>query len=340
MIKLKPIVENIISEGGKLFGSRAARVTTEEMNVVFSEISSLIKPFFERMELSRALKTKMDHGDVDIVMLNHSKLDMTSFLKDKLAERVLDFSKNGNIYSVLYQSPSIKKSVHIDFLMTTTKDEFDSQWEYLSYNDFSGILGVLARRLKFIYGTQGFYKIYVDKKGTHHHIFITNDLRKGLKILGYSDIKKYDEIKSVDDIVDFIIDSPLFSSDYYTGQTMNHSDRKRVRAGRPTADYIRGKLIQINKKSTIEDEDFFFKKLYPAEYANYLRKCEEIESKVVPKSKYNGTWIMSNFPNIKPGPFIGKLMKFLFDTYGDKLDSVDEDELRKVVSDYINNNPK
>lgn len=338
MIKLKSIVESIIKEGGKLFGTRAQRVSTSEMNGVFNEVLTILKPNFDRIELSRALKTKADHGDIDIVILNQSKLSMMDVLKKSFGDRIKDSSKNGNIYSILYSSPAIGKTVHIDFLTSTSPESFDSQWEYLSYNDFSGILGVFARRMKFIYGTQGFFKIYIDKKGTYHHVFITNDLRKGIKILGYTDIKKYDDISSVDDIISFIIDSPLFASEDYVGQTMNHSDRKRVRAGRPSADYIRSKLISLNIPRKITDEDYFFKKIYPADYDKYLKKCEEIESTVIPKSKYNGGWLMSNFPEVKPGPFVGKVLKFWFDTFGDKLDGVDEIELKRITAEFLKNN--
>lgn len=338
MIKLKPIAESIIKEGGKLFGARAQRVSTAEMNAVFNEIQPVLKPNFQRMELSRALKTKADHGDIDIVILNRDKLLMMDVLKKAFGDRIEDLSRNGNIYSILYRSPAIGKTVHIDFLTAASPEAFDSQWEYLSYNDFSGILGVFARRMKFIYGTHGFFKIYIDKKGTHHHVFITNDLRKGLKILGYTDIKKYDDISSVDDIVSFIIDSPLFASEDYVGQTMNHSDRKRVRSGRPTADYIRNKLISLNIPRKITDEDYFFKKLYPDDYTKYLKKCEEIESTVIPKSKYNGGWLMANFPEIKPGPFVGKVIKFWFDTFGDKLDDVDESELKRITAEFLKKN--
>lgn len=335
MIKLKPIAETVIKEGGKLFGIRAKRVSTDEMNLVFGEILSELKSYFGRIELSRALKTKSDHGDIDIVVLNQSKLPMIDTLKKSFGDRIEDFSKNGNIYSILYKSPTINKTVHIDFLTTSTPESFDSQWEYLSYNDFSGILGVFARRMKFVYGTQGFFKIYIDKKGIHHHIFITNDLKKGLKIMGYTDIKKYDDISSVDDIVSFIKDSPLFSSEDYVGQTMNHSDRKRVRAGRPTADYIRSKLISLKISRKVTDEDYFFKKLYPMDYEKYLEKCKEIESTVIPKSKYNGGWLMFNFPDVKPGPIVGKVLKFWFDKFGDKLDNVNEIELRRATEDFL-----
>jgi hypothetical protein len=341
MIKLKKIVESIItpskkiSEGGKLFGPRAVRVTTDEMNKVFREISSVLAPFITRMELSRALKTKADHGDIDIVVLNDKNHDLSVLLKTKLGDGVKDYSKNGNIYSILYASSAIGKTVHVDILNTVSQEQFDPHWEYLSYNDFSGILGVLSRRVKFNYGTGGFFKIYVDKKGQFHYIHITNDLRKGLKILGYNNIERYDSIETVDDIVEFISSSPLFDSEYYVGQDMNHSDRKRVRTGRPIADYIRKKLIELNVRRKIDDDDHFFKTLFPSEYSKYVAETEKIENTVIPKSKYNGEWLMKNFPEVKPGPRVGKVLKFWFDTYKDKMDEVPEEELLSVTKDFL-----
>jgi hypothetical protein len=159
MIKLIPIVESIIKEGGKLFGARASRVTTAEMNAVFSELKSIMDNQFDKMVLSRALKTKETHGDIDVVIKPKSSVkNLTEFIKTSLGDRVLDYVKNGNIHSVLYSSPTIGKSVHIDFLTASTDEAFESLWEYLSFNDFSGILGVFARRMRFVYGTEGFIR--------------------------------------------------------------------------------------------------------------------------------------------------------------------------------------
>jgi hypothetical protein len=340
MIKLKEIVESLVasdklSEGGKLFGPRAVRVSTEEMNKVFGELSSILIPSITRMELSRALKSKSDHGDIDIVVLNDKKHDLSVLLKTKLGDNIEDHSKNGNIYSILYTSPIIGKTVHVDILNTVTQEQFDPQWEYLSHNDFSGIIGVLARRVKFNYGTEGFFKIYVDKKNRFHYIHITNDLRKGLKILGYDNIERYDRIETLDDIVNFITSSPLFDSEYYVGQDMNHSDRKRVRSGRPSADYIRKKLIELNVRRKIAEDDHFFKTLFPSEYSKYVIETEKIENTVIPKSKYNGEWFISNFPEVRPGPMVGKVLKFWFDMYKDGLGGVSEEELRSVTSDFL-----
>jgi len=332
MIKLKDIVTEIINEGGKLFGTRANRVTTSEMNSIFDELKSLLNNKFNKFELSKSLPSKVDHGDIDVVVSGGGDVDNT--LKSQLGGKVLDYSRNGNIYSVLYKS-NTGKNVHIDFIHSDNDEDFDAQRMYLALGDFSGILGVMARQNGYKYATTGFHKIYVDKSGRHHDILITKNLKDGLRILGYGDVLgDYDNIQNNDDVIKFISSSPMFDSNDYKGQTMNHSDRKRVRAGRPSADYIRTSLIGLNKHKQISDPDYFLKRLFPDKYQMMLDKQKEIESFTPVKSKYGGDWIMQNF-NVKSGPVLGKIKQYWLQKYGNNLDNVPEDELRKDTDTYI-----
>lgn len=328
MIKLM----DLLKEGGKLFGSRASRVTTAEMNSIYDELQNRLGNKFSKFELSKSLPSKQDHGDIDIVLTGGD--DVKDTLLSALGSSVKDYSRNGNIYSVLYKS-NLGKDVHIDFIHTDSDEDFDAQKTYLALGDFSGILGVMARQNGYKYATTGFQKIYIDKSGRHHDILITKNLKDGLKILGYGDVlNTYDNIQNNDDVVKFISNSPMFDSNDYKGQTMNHSDRKRVRAGRPSADYIRKSLINLNKHRTIDDPDYFLKKLFPEKYQAYLDKIKEIESFTPVKSKYGGEWIMQNF-DIKPGPILGKIKQFWTQKYGDQLDNVPEDQLKKDTDIYI-----
>ena len=127
----------------------------------------------------------------------------------------------------------------------------------------------------------------------------------------------------------------MFDSNDYKGQTMNHSDRKRVRAGRPSADYIRKSLIGLNKHKQIDDPDYFLKKLFPEKYQMLLDKQKEIESFTPVKSKYGGDWVMANFPQVKPGPILGKIKQHWIQKYGDNLDNVPEDELKRDTDLYL-----
>lgn len=319
----------------KLFGDRAKRITTSEMNLVYGQIRDRLSTCFSEIKLSNSLKSKDSHGDIDIVVLNDKGMDVNRVLKYTLAVDIIDYSKNGNIYSILYHSDKINENVHIDFLTTSTYEDFIAQYTYIMYSDFSGVLGVFARRIRFNYGTHGFFKIYEDKRGQYHYILLTKNLKEGLQMLGYENLEEYDKIENLDDIVNFIISSPLFDSDYYNGSGLNSSDRKRVRAGRPSADYIRGKLINSNKRRTLEDTDYFLKTQFPLYYNKLQSDILKIETNIIPKSKYTGNWLISNFPTVKSGPLVGKILKHWCNTYNDALDAVDEEELKKVTSNYL-----
>jgi len=335
MIKLQDIVREIINEGGKAFGNRAKRMTTVEMQLVFGELKSKIGNAFGRFEIAKSLPSKNDHGDLDIVVINNNGLNVFDFLKQKCGNSIEDTLKSGNINSFLYKSIVLGHSVHVDIITVGNVENFDAQYEYLSYGDFSGILGVMSRKLKFKYGTEGMFKIYVDKKNRYHDILLTKNLKDGLKMLGYTDFHNYENIKTLDDIVDFISTSPLFDSDYYKGLGFNNSDRKRCRIGRPSADYIRNKLSGLNKHSSIVDSEHFLKTLFPDIHNKMLLAEKEIEKTVVSTKVYNGNWIMQSFPSVKPGPIISKIMNNWKEIFGDTIDSQSEETMLKITREFL-----
>jgi hypothetical protein len=101
------------------------------------------------------------------------------------------------------QEAEAKKNA--DELTQRLKDEEDARnkQDYLAYNDFSGIVGVISRKLGFKYGSDGFFKIFVDKKGQYRDILITKNLRDAQKILGFRNVDtNFSNIKSEDDIVE------------------------------------------------------------------------------------------------------------------------------------------
>ena len=329
----------------KLFGERALRVTTSEMNAVFGEIQRLFKcnGVIQRMDLSKPLPSKSDHGDVDIVIEKMPGIDMKKYIHDELfynfdKSYLIESVNNGPILHCLFASNAINKQVHVDFIFANS-NEYDSTLMYLNYSDFSGILGVVARKLKFNYGSKGMFKIYVDKKGQYHYVLLTRNLVDGLRIMGYGDIiHKYYDIQNNVDIAAFIGYSDLFDSSYLIGSDLNRSDRKRLRAGRPSARDLKAKLVDLNKKRVQMDDDYYLKLLFPDKYTDYLTTCKSIEDYVPVKSKYNGDWIMKNFTSIKPGPLIGKIQLHWSKLYGNQLGNIDENQLISDTRQYIAEN--
>ncbi len=329
---------NETTEKLKLFGTRANRISTEEMIIVYNEVYNQLNNIFLKIQLSKFLPDKKDHGDIDIVIQKNENQHPSEYIYRALSNNVIDENFNGPIYSILYNSPIINKSVHIDFICSSYQ-EFDTNLMYLDYNDFSGVLGVLARKLHFSYGCTGFYKIYVDKRsGQYNYIKLFDNLWDGLRVLGYSGVlNKYLEIKNIDDTVEFIASSPFFDSSYYAEDAiLNRSDRKRLRSHRTTASNIRKKLYNLQKQRNLQfEEDSFFKLFYQHHYSEYELKCQQIESFAHRKRKYDGNWIMKEF-NLKPGPVIKNIQDHLYQTYNNQIDDQSEDIIKEKITNYLN----
>jgi hypothetical protein len=322
----------------KMFGKAAERITKLELNLVFLELQSLILPS-KRFECGKSLKTKLDFGDVDIVveMTEDSFEKQTALIKSKLKHLVIKSVNHNPIFHCLYFSPVIKKQVHVDFIFAPT-ETFSSNLMYLDYSDFAAIMGIFVRKLQFNYGINGFFKVFVDKNNQFNYILLTRNLRDALKMLGYANsIEQYDQIQTIEDIVAFFPTSELFDSEFLTSETSNHSDRKRARSARDTAVQIRRELINLNKRQTQSDPDYYVKTLFPDVYANYSMECEQINSFVYAVPKYNGNFILANFPELRPGKQISVLKQHLLNKFGDQLENIEESIILSAIKDKLRN---
>jgi hypothetical protein len=328
MIKLN----DILVEGGKLFGGVSERVSTEEMNEIFKYLKDKLSKYFVQMELSKSLPTKKDHGDVDIlVQVNPGQEvhgELLKILKKEIPNDLLEFHEMKQVKSMLFKYN--RKIVQVDFIIATDKNMFTSVLQYYQFNDISGIIGIFSKKLHFSYGQHGFTKTYDDSRNNRHFIYITNNLMDGLKILGLSP-DKFKELKTWDDMVDFMLDSPLMDKRYFAPGVMNQSDRKSTK--RPVINYVVDKIRESTKRTEITDEDYFFKKLFPKKYELVENKKKEIEKKTYVPSKYNGDWIMKTF-HLEPGKRVGEILKHLSDKFGTELDNTDEEIVKKDAIEF------
>jgi hypothetical protein len=333
----KQDIFDIVKPKTKLFGDKASRITTNEMNLVYGEIKSIFNNRIRRLNITKPLPAKLDHGDIDIVVQNEENVNIQEYIHNLLNDYIIEIVNNGPILHVLFKSNYIQKNVHVDFI-TASQEEYDPTLMYLAYNDFSGILGVIARKLNYNYGSTGIYKIYKDKYNQNHYILLTRNLYDGLGMLGYGNVlSKYDDIKTIDDVVAFLSASPLFDSGYLTSQDLNRGDRKRMRAGRATAREIKEKLVSLNKKRDITtSDDYYLKTFYSYIWVEYQKEVKKIDDYVHIKPKYNGGWILSKFPNLKPGPVIGDIQKMLKNSYGDDLDKYEENVIFDKIKLHLN----
>jgi hypothetical protein len=357
MIKLSDIAREILSEENvkKLFGSLSNRVTTEEMHGVFGELKKKLAKKFSSFNNTTKLSSRQDHGDIDIVVVPPSGQSTKDIVTNIIGSNIVRNTEptvivtsngnvyqpkqmyattNGNIFSILYRPDKLDKQVHIDFIIAKDEEDARNKQDYLAYNDFSGIVGVISRKLGFKYGSDGFFKIFVDKKGQNRSIFITKNLRDAQKILGFRNVDtNFSNIKSEDDIVEYIKTSPLFDVRQLSGE-LNRGDRRKMRSERQSAQYISDQLLQSGQRRNVGDDDFFFKSLFPSLYDKVEQEKQKLDADIVSTEKYTGEWIMNTF-NLKPGKVIGDIKNVLNKQYGDNLDTTPEEEVITSIKQYL-----
>lgn len=311
----------------KQFGNKAQRVTSDELQNIVNELRQKIGQHFLAFEPVKSLASKPNHGDIDILVV--PTYDISRVLAADLNGDVLDYRKNGPTHSFLYRS-DIGKTVHIDLIVSKDLTSLQTKLCYYSLNDFSAIVGIVAKKLHFKYGTEGFFKRFQDKKGIWHDLLITEDLMLGLEILGFSRPNYY-AISSPDDIIQFILENPMVDSKFFERDNLDARDRQSENL-RPMLQYILDTIRSgIRTARTIDDEDHFFKSLCPDLYQKVEDEKIEINNRTYQMScRYDGHWVMKEF-GLRPGPQIGKILKAMSDRFT-CLDTASEDE----VADFVN----
>jgi len=316
----------------KLFGGNASRVTSEEMRLIVEEISYMLRHDVPNLRPTRSLECKLDHGDIDLVYCLPPTLGIGAVLSMCLDRRILEMKRNGGVTSILFNSLVVPKNVHVDFIHATDRT-FRTKLQYFSYNDFSGIFGMMSKKYNFKYGSEGFFKRYRDSRGNWHDIPLSYNLMDGLKALGYSPTK-WESLKTYDDITAFMLDSPMFDYRLFVHDSLNQSDKKSMK--RPVVEYVVDALRKSGKESLVSDADYFLKICFPGLNDSIQAKINRIEANLTVKSKvYSGSWVMTNFPWIKEGPEVGKILRLLFDTFDTALDSTPTEDAIEVVEKYL-----
>lgn len=293
------------------FGSDAERVTTEERQAVFDELDKKLGGAFCKFELTRTVK-KIDHGDTDILVLTHPNQSARQAVERHIdAADLLKIVRNGYCHSILYRTEA-GKQVHVDLLVSGDPAAHRTKVQYYAFNDLGAAVGVLARRLNFKYGSEGFFKRHEDRRGNWHDIPVSTNLDVGLRVLG---LEPDPQIETRDDIVTYVSKSPFFDSNMYAGFEGNRWE-------------VLEKLGSLGKAATLTDPDHFFMELET--YGLVRDRMKEIDATVYRQSRFNGTWLMDNF-HVPAGPGIGKMLKKIGDRFGDRLGEVSEAE----VADFV-----
>jgi hypothetical protein len=303
----------------KLFGAKAERIQKSEYDSIIVELQNTFCDSFFKLQPAEQLEDKKSFGDIDLVCFPKSPINELYF-KNILSTKLLEYSRNGHVHSSLIQLES-GKQIHVDFIQSKDKADFERKYMYYSKGHVSSMIGMFAKKLNFKYGTEGFFKRFQDKRGNWHDILVSENLRDGLSIIGLEP-EVFDNIHNIDDIALFISQSPLFDSSYFVSENLARRDRESMKRS-PAEDYLVQKVREVSKTRQVVDENELFKKLFPTKYDHFIKESERIDRETYTKGALTGEVVMKAF-EIKPGPIVGKILKFINDNFPDHEDLTEE----------------
>ena len=317
---MNSLLKQLILEGGNLFPD-SERVTTEELNDCIAFVKSRIGKYFKKFESTKFLKSKQDHDDIDILVLPKEGIDISEIIKE-LGNSLIRHSFNGPTKSLFLNFKG--KKIQVDLIVSGNQKIFYSKKIFFSYGDFWSLVGIISKRLNFNISDKGIEKIF-EFNSRNHYIKITNNLITALKILGFKNTKDYKNIKELKDIVNFIKENDLNDSSFFKA---SNSKQKTTVSKRKNLDILLSELRNMNLKRKIDDEDFYLKKT--PYYEKVLEEKEKIMNEKKKVTLYNGTWIMSRFPEIK-GEKLGRVLSHLKNKFKDNLDNQNDQTIMNEI---------
>lgn len=296
-----------------MFGGRALkktftrRYTKREFTKVRSELNRVIRRTFARCEVPRFYHTKETFGDIDILVSidgNESR-DIKQYIIDTFSPN--EIFHNGNCWSFDF------KEIQVD-LMFVAEEHFDSNFNYLSFNDLGNFIGRLAHGFGLRYGQEGLWVTYYYKD-TKHKIMISKDYPKIYEFLGLDYKRWLNGFETLEEIFEFISESPYFNWQKFQPSELNRINRER---NLKRASYMTF-LEWMDTNVADEDHEYQFSKDKTPYYAkineffpeaNLLSEISRIEYEVsrvkYAKSIFNGKVVMDVFDI--HGAALGKAM--------------------------------
>ena len=296
--------------GGNIF-ENTRRYSKEEYLAIQEKWVTLLSNYFTVGTL-RVVKDKQTFGDLDLVLAGS---------KEKLIELLTDnypLSINGNIVSLK----------DIDFqvdLIIVPETMFDYSVNYFGLQDLGNVAGRMLKQYGFKHGWQGLYypqRSDVEEStsnGSEHVVkehLLSLDYYKMLEIAQLDVDKFKDGFDTMEEMFQWIVQSPLFNPHIFKFENLNHTNKVRDRK-RKTYNAF---LIWLEKNGWF-DKDIPYKKLnkkekreYVLQYFPFIQKdIEEVDEQIrihkICKSKFNGELVMQ-LTNLS-GKELGSLMKIL-----------------------------
>lgn len=272
------------------------RYEREEFEQLSKELMATLKDTFKRVEMPLFYKNKQSFGDADIILsMEDFNGNMITYIEDTFSPN--EIFHNGNCWSFDY------KELQID-LITVAGEDFDSNYNYLSYNDLGNYIGKIAHGFGLKYGQQGLTYDHYFKGIKIGRILISKDYDKIYEFLGLSYDRWREGFDELEDIFSFISESKYFNWEYLQLENNNRVNRERDakrKSYMSFLEYIDKNCKDDNHRYPYEkDKSVYLKQVddfFPeANIELEIRRMEyEYCKNLYIKSKFNGGELMRRF---------------------------------------------
>jgi hypothetical protein len=280
-------------KGENTFTRRYERAEFDELS---KELMAMLEKDFKRVAMPLFYKNKPSFGDADIlVLMEDCKYNMRDYITAHFKPN--EIFHNGNCWSFDY------KELQID-LITVSGEDFDSNYNYLSYNDLGNYIGKIAHGFGLKYGQQGLTYDHYFKGIKIGRILISKDYDKIYEFLGLSYDRWREGFDELEDIFSFISESKYFNWEYLQPENNNRVNRERDAKRKSYMSF----LEYIDKNCKDDNHRYPYEKdktVYLKQIADFfpeanieleIRRMEyEYCKNLYVKSKFNGGELMRRF---------------------------------------------
>lgn len=319
------------------------RYDRAEFDTISVELITMLEKDFKRVAMPLFYKNKASFGDADIlVSMEGCNYNMRDYITAHFKPN--EIFHNGNCWSFDY------KELQID-LITVSAEHFDSNYNYLSYNDLGNYIGKIAHGFGFKYGQEGLVYDHYFKGSKIGRVIVSKDYDKIYEFLGLDYNRWREGFDELEDIFKFISESKYFNWEYLQLENNNRVNRERDakrKSYMSFLDYIDKNCKDDNHRYQYDKD----KSVYVDKAAEFfpesniiteIRRMEYEECKALYiKSKFNGGEVMRRF-GLK-GKELGdalngfkKMMDFLVpnETYEHYIINTPSEEIYEDFKEYL-----
>jgi hypothetical protein len=195
------------------------RYERAEFETLTNELTATLRKTFKRVEMPLFYRKKESFGDADYILsMEGYNGNMREYITETFSPN--EIFHNGNCWTFDYHE------LQVD-LITVAAEHFDSNYNYLSYNDLGNYIGKIAHGFGFKYGQEGLMYDHYFKGSNIGRIIVSKDYDKIYEFLGLSYDRWKQGFDTLEEIFEFVSTSKYFNWEYLQLENNNRVNRER-----------------------------------------------------------------------------------------------------------------